>query len=192
MFSKLLLFTALAFLGGKYFPVPVLGQWGTFAVSLFTEIAINLLIVCWLWPSVLSPLRKIPGPKVSSSIFRGGQVSCRRSDVSHNQGGSFLFGHGLEELGRATGVLAWEWGKDVAYTDFLRCTGFFGEEKLLPMSPSAVRQIMNNEDMRWPEGFREALGPMLGDGLVLAEGSRHRVSWGKGELGGKDRCPGVC
>ncbi|KAL1613983.1 hypothetical protein SLS54_010131 [Diplodia seriata] len=152
MFSKLLLFTALAFLGGKYFPVPGVGQWGTFAISLFTEIAINLVIVCWLWPSILSPLRKIPGPK----------------------GGSFLFGQGLQELGRATGVLAWEWSKDLTYTDFLRCTGFFGEEKLLPMSPSAVRQIMNNEDMKWPEGFREALGPMLGDGLVLAEGPRHR------------------
>ena len=64
----------------------------------------------------------------------------------------------------------------MSYTDFIRFKGFFGEEKLLPMSPAAVKEVFNHEDVRWPEGVRKALGSMLGDGLVLAEGSRHRVS----------------
>lgn len=67
MFSKLLLFSALAFLGGKYFQSSILGQWGTFAVVLGAQIAVNLAFVCCLWPFVLSPLRKLPGPKVSAA-----------------------------------------------------------------------------------------------------------------------------
>ncbi|KAL1621656.1 hypothetical protein SLS56_009126 [Neofusicoccum ribis] len=152
MFSKLLLFSALALLGGKYLPLPILGQWGTFAILLISEIAVNLVVVCYLWPFVLSPLRKLPGPK----------------------DGHFLFGHALEEMGRATGVLAWEWGNKVEHTDFIRYTGFFGEEKLLPMSPDTVRQLLTHEDVQWPPELRKTMAYQLGDGLVLAEGPRHR------------------
>lgn len=46
-------------------------------------------------------------------------------------------------------------------------------------SAKAGRQVMNNEAFEMPFWFREGSKPLLGDGLVSAEGAAHKVSFPK-------------
>lgn len=89
----------------------------------------------------------------------------------------------MDELGLPGGVLAKKWEDAYAGRDaeprpsFMRYLGFFGEEKLVPLTPEAYREILTRgDDIEIPTGIKKGLAPLLGDGLVLAEGARHDVS----------------
>ena len=58
---------------------------------------------------------------------------------------------------------------------FFRYLGFFGEEKIVPTSSAAMKQIMNDPAFESPGWFRLGAKVLLGDGLILAEGERHKV-----------------
>jgi hypothetical protein len=101
------------------------------------------------------------------------------------QGASFWFGHGKLELGTATGYIHDVWAKTIKnpHPHFYRYLGFGGEEKIIPTSAEAARQIMNNEAFEMPFWFREGSKPLLGDGLVNAEGNAHKVMTSKHGMG---------
>lgn len=93
------------------------------------------------------------------------------------QGASFWFGHGKLELGTATGYIHDVWAKTIKnpHPHFYRYLGFGGEEKVISISAEASCQIMNNEAFEMPYWFREGSKPLLGDGLISAEGAAHKV-----------------
>lgn len=88
-----------------------------------------------------------------------------------------LFGHGKEEVGNLNGLIQAEWTKSLEdpNLDFLRYLGFFREEKLVPTSANSLRQLLTDETFVSPDWFRRGVMIFLGDGLVFAEGARHRV-----------------
>lgn len=73
------------------------------------------------------------------------------------------------------GVLVKKWEKLLPHADFIRYLGFFGEEKLVPMTPDTARQVLTDDAIEFPLVLRTSLAVLLGDGLILAHGPRHRV-----------------
>ncbi|RDW80276.1 hypothetical protein BP6252_04914 [Coleophoma cylindrospora] len=121
-----------------------------FALQLVGHFVYAVLI----YPYWISPLRNIPGPP----------------------GGTLLYGHGVEEIGKSAGIIQHLWLKNIKNPDpnFFRYLGFFGQEKLVPISAEASRLVLTDPTFELPGWFREGAKTLLGDGLVLAEGDAHK------------------
>ncbi|KAH8810771.1 cytochrome P450 [Xylogone sp. PMI_703] len=147
---KLIAAVAIAGAVARFGPIHGIGS---FIAILSIEFLLNLVYAVYLYPYFLSPLRKLPGPKR----------------------GHFLFGYGLEELGQSSSLLVKKWEESLSSSgsSFIRYLGFFGEEKAVPMTPDAYREIMKSDKIIIPPVITSGLVTLLGDGLVVASGARH-------------------
>ncbi|KLO13377.1 cytochrome P450 [Schizopora paradoxa] len=120
------------------------------SVATFTVIKIWRILTFWTW-SYSSPLRDIPGPK-RTSLLLGNLEEIRRSESS---------------------VLHEEWvkkyGKVVVYK------GFMNMDRIYTMDTRALNHVLTHSiDYQKPYEAREGLSRLLGDGILVTEGEKHR------------------
>ncbi|TLS26501.1 hypothetical protein PpBr36_05308 [Pyricularia pennisetigena] len=116
---------------------------------------------CWalwatqLYPKLFSPLRHLPEPKGNS--FWHGQFK----KISDEPGGAPMV----------------EWVHTVPNEGVIKYKGFFNRERLLPVSPKALAEVLvtKNYDFAKPAQMRTTIGRILGIGILLAEGDEHKA-----------------
>lgn len=116
---------------------------------------------CWglwenqLYPKFFSPLRHLPEP--SGNSFWNGQFK----KISAEAGGAPMV----------------EWIHTVPNDGLIRYKGLFNRERLLPVSPKALAEVLvtKNYDFAKPEQMRSTIGRILGIGILLAEGDEHKA-----------------
>ncbi|PPQ84713.1 hypothetical protein CVT24_002674 [Panaeolus cyanescens] len=106
----------------------------------------------WIWPHFLSPLRKVPGPPLGNIIF-GQSPNIIRSEVGTNEK---------------------KWVRE--YGPTIRIVGAFGTERMLFLSPEALRQVLVKDWLEYPRpGFvKNILGLATGYGLLTVTGDEHK------------------
>ncbi|KAF9057557.1 cytochrome P450 [Panaeolus papilionaceus] len=106
----------------------------------------------WIWPHFLSPLRKVPGPPLGNIIF-GQSPNIIRSEVGTNEK---------------------KWVRQ--YGPTIRIVGAFGTERMLFLSPEALRQVLVKDWLEYPRpGFmKNILGLVTGYGLLTVTGDEHK------------------
>jgi hypothetical protein len=82
-----------------------------------------------IWPFVLSPLRKLPGPPV----------------------GNLIFGQSRTIINSETGIPQREWVKQ--YGPVIRLVGPVGMERLICMTPEALHQILVKDWLQYSRVF---------------------------------------
>ncbi|PHH63720.1 hypothetical protein CDD81_5592 [Ophiocordyceps australis] len=114
----------------------------------------------WLWTTFvyaryLSPLRHLPQPP----------------------GAHWLLGHFWEIVSTEPGAAYQQWTASVEHEGLLRYMFAFNRERLLVTSPEALGEVLVSKcyDFEKPLTVRNLLAPMLGHGVLLAEGDEHRV-----------------
>lgn len=107
-----------------------------------------------IYPSYISPLRHLPGPK----------------------GGSLFMGHFFENLKNAPGKQFQTWLLEVPNDGVIRYLDIFNSERILPVSPAALADVLvtRNYDFEKPAPLRKGISRILGLGLFLAEGDEHK------------------
>ncbi|KAL2158561.1 hypothetical protein VTH06DRAFT_4328 [Thermothelomyces fergusii] len=108
-----------------------------------------------LYPKLFSPLRGLPEPS----------------------GNSWFMGQFPKILAMSTGSPMIEWVNSIPNNGLIRYLGPFNRERLLLTSPKALAEVLvtKNYDFVKPDMVRHALGPVLGIGLLLAEGDDHKM-----------------
>ncbi|KAL4261304.1 Cytochrome P450 superfamily protein [Pleurotus pulmonarius] len=98
-----------------------------------------------------SSLRYLPGPKSSS----------------------WIYGNFREIFDAENSVLHEQWVKE--YGPTIKYRGLFGVTRLYTTDPKALNHILMNTDVyQKPEMTRHALGRVLGEGVLIVEGEKHR------------------
>ncbi|KAF7872642.1 hypothetical protein EAF04_003559 [Stromatinia cepivora] len=108
----------------------------------------------FIYPFFFSPLRHLPGP------------------VSYN----FLWGNCSSEFSKPPGYEIQQFVKHVPNDGLLRIRSFGNIERLIPTSPRVLKSILadNSYDYEKPSGVRKFLTLILGEGLIMSEGSLHK------------------
>ncbi|AEO54175.1 hypothetical protein MYCTH_2296433 [Thermothelomyces thermophilus ATCC 42464] len=108
-----------------------------------------------LYPKLFSPLRGLPEPS----------------------GNSWFMGQFPKILAMPTGNPMIEWINSIPNNGLIRYLGPLNRERLLVTSPKALAEVLvtKNYDFVKPDRFRHTLGPILGTGLLLAEGDEHKM-----------------
>ncbi|KAF2096723.1 cytochrome P450 78A3 [Rhizodiscina lignyota] len=138
------------------------------ALSRLTSIglAVSLIIVqtsviwcyhAFIYPRFVSPLRDIPMPP----------------------GASAWFGHTFMDIrkGKPQGTSLRKWPNSVPNDGIVRFLDLFRIEKLIPVSPAALADVLATKcyDFEKPEHFRSgSSGLILGHGILFAEGDLHK------------------
>ncbi|KAL5478249.1 hypothetical protein ACEPAI_2433 [Sanghuangporus weigelae] len=98
-----------------------------------------------------SPLRSLPGPRSSNFIY-GNLSEIRKADVLE-----------LHE----------KWAQE--YGNVFKYKAFFGEDRLCTMDLRAINHILTHSiDYQKPPQARRNLARLLGDGILVTEGEKHR------------------
>ena len=69
------------------------------------------------------------------------------------------------------------WVNEVPNDGLIRYTHVFNQERIMPVSPKALGEVMvqKNYDFVKPIQLKRGLGRLLGDGILIAEGNVHKV-----------------
>ncbi|KAF9464574.1 cytochrome P450 [Collybia nuda] len=98
-----------------------------------------------------SPLRDLPGPKSSS----------------------FIYGNIKDIWEAENSVLHEKWVQEYGKT--IQYSGFFGIRRLFTMDTKAINHVlMNSNDYQKPEAARYNLSRVVGAGVLVVEGDKHR------------------
>ncbi|KAF5363349.1 hypothetical protein D9756_000261 [Leucocoprinus leucothites] len=121
-------------------------------VGLSAYVAYLILRRLIIWPFVLSPLRKLPGPPV----------------------GNLILGQSRTIINSETGIPQREWVKK--YGPVVRMVGPVGVERLIFMEPEYLHQILVKDWLQYPrpEYLRNILGIVTGHGLLTVTGDEHK------------------
>lgn len=70
-----------------------------------------------------------------------------------------------------------EWINSIPNEGIIRLTTVFNQERLILTSPEGLSEalVTSNYDWEKPEPMRQALGRLLGVGVLLAAGTDHKV-----------------
>ena len=96
---------------------------------------------------------------------------------SVTQGGNWLNGHFKFILKEPTGMPQQRWINEVPNEGLIRYRVLFNTERLLVTSPKALGEVLvqRNYDFVKPAQLRQAIGRILGIGILVAEGEEHKV-----------------
>jgi hypothetical protein len=109
----------------------------------------------WIYPTFLSPLRHLPGPK------------------DHH----FLLGHAIKQfLSGDPNEPYLSWVRKWPDTQMIRYFTFGNSEAVLVTGLDAFRDVLSVKPYSFvkPELYKRLLGPIVGKGLVFAEGEEHK------------------
>ncbi|KAI0688622.1 cytochrome P450 [Cytidiella melzeri] len=111
-----------------------------------------------LYPWVLSPLRRLPGPKGSLWSLN-----------------YLLLGEFPKIMRTESGILQREWSK--VYGNIVRAVGPFGIERVMFLSPSAMQKVLVDDWVEYPRPtfMRHILGMTAGYGLLTHTGDEHKA-----------------
>ncbi|KAK2590019.1 hypothetical protein QQS21_012297 [Conoideocrella luteorostrata] len=109
----------------------------------------------FIYPFFVSPYRHLPQPP----------------------GGDWLFGHTRRAIGDGLGTTARKWMETIPNDGLIRVRWAFNREMLLVTTPQVLSEVLvaKSYEFEKPQFLRDTLGPIIGHGLVLAEGDAHRV-----------------
>ncbi|TID14200.1 cytochrome P450 [Venturia nashicola] len=110
----------------------------------------------YIYPFYISPLREVPEPS----------------------GARFPWGHADLIKKTANGEAFRKWVKEVPNQGLIRLRLLFNTERLLLTTPEAYKQLLvdNHHQIHKPEAPVFAISHLIGNGLIVAEGSEHRVN----------------
>ncbi|KAM0794503.1 cytochrome P450 monooxygenase [Usnea florida] len=148
-FSSLLCLTCvIAFLVPYFSSLARLSAWLLTFSTVFP--AYYILYQSWIHPFYISPLRFVPTVP-----------------------GFPVWGHVLIYATEEAGVPQRRWHKQ--HGPIVRYFGPFGAPKLSVIDEEALKQILVKDPYHWPKppAFKNFIGPMLGEGLVVVEGDTH-------------------
>lgn len=131
------------------------GRLGSLGFRLFLLNAFLGLLYRWfVWPFFQNPLRKIQGP----------------------HGGNFFIGHGMYQFSKPPGEKLRQMVNTIPNDGLLYFRGFFNRSVVLPTSHETLKAILSDRtyDYEKPASFVTLLRRVLGDGLILVEGSLHQ------------------
>ncbi|KAJ8603584.1 hypothetical protein MRB53_042127 [Persea americana] len=122
--------------------------------ALVLNLFIALLYKCYIYPDLLSPLRHLPGPGL----------------------GSPFIGHVVKQFSNPPGEHMRPWIDDMPNDGIIRVRGMLGNEELIITSPELLKTVLsdNSYDYEKPREITDILRRLLGNGLILAEGSLHK------------------
>lgn len=124
--------------------------------SLFSVLPATCSAVYWIiiYPNFLSPYRSFPHPAGKWHWFMGniGEVQKEQPGMAHLK-----------------------WIEEHPDASWIRYRGFFGMERIIPVSPAALQSIFMTHSYSFvkPLRTRQRLELILGDGLLGAEGESH-------------------
>ncbi|KAF9978582.1 hypothetical protein BGZ73_001755 [Actinomortierella ambigua] len=123
--------------------------------SLVALLTTWILYKSYLYPNFLSPLRHAPGPPLPKRLVP-------------------FAGHMPEILKEEAGAPHRRWIEQ--YGGFIRYHGFFNRERVLIAEAALVQHVFSSHSYDYIKDERVArfLGPVLGHGILLAEGDVHR------------------
>lgn len=107
-----------------------------------------------IYPFFVSPLRKIPGPPP----------------------GNLIIGHGMWQFSKPPGDKIREVMDTVPNDGLLYWRSFFNQPIVVPTQHETLKTVLsdNTYDYEKPQNFVGILRRILGDGLILVEGSVHK------------------
>ncbi|KAL1715868.1 cytochrome P450 [Schizophyllum commune] len=156
------------------FPDFGMGTYVVVGASLFLTYRILHQLI--IYPYLLSPIRKIPGPPLGSDGFPSAiqsSQSAYRSWLARKLW-SLLAGHFPAIIRSEAGVLQREWVKQ--YGPVVRAVGPMGIERLIFTSHEALHKILQESvDHPRPDFMRNVLGIVAGNGLLTVEGQEHKL-----------------
>ncbi|KAI5807373.1 cytochrome P450 [Peziza echinospora] len=136
--------------------LPWTGPISTFLLAYLA--LVTWMVTYWvvLYPWVLSPTRKIPGPKTHS--WWNGQFPLIFASQS--------------------GELQQKWMDEVPNTGVIRYLGFLNAERIIPTTAKTMHELLHTKSyiFRKPEQLRRNVGQITGiRGMLFTEGDQHRV-----------------
>lgn len=116
-----------------------------------------ILLFIWrvfIYPFFFNPLRNLPGP------------------TSYN----LLFGNASAQFSKPPGEAIRKWSAQIPNDGLLRFRGLLNEDRLVCTTPETLKSVMadNSYDFEKPNGVRKFLELILGNGLIMSEGSLHK------------------
>ncbi|OQD84618.1 hypothetical protein PENANT_c012G03916 [Penicillium antarcticum] len=107
-----------------------------------------------IYPRFICPLRQLPGPT----------------------GGYPLLGYGLIRFKKPVGPEYLKFMQETSHNGLMRYRGFLNTNNVLLASPQTLAEVLVKRpyDFEKPEGPRNFMRRVLGDGLVLVEGDVHK------------------
>ena len=131
------------------------GGLGRLGFRLFLANVGLLITYRWfIYPFLLNPLRKIPGPS----------------------GGNLFIGHGRSQFEKPPGEKLRQMVNNVPNDGLLYFRSFFNQAVVMPTAQETLKAVLsdNTYDYEKPGPFVTILRRILGDGLILVEGSVHK------------------
>lgn len=129
---------------------------------------------CFLYPTLFSPLRALPGPSVCPLKMPSPQVYKLKSQ----QGGSFFTGQSSNLRQNANGHAEpyRAWSEQVQNDGIIRYLDLFNSETIIPISPKALAEVLVQRPYEFikPPALVAGLGRILGLGVIFAEGEEHK------------------
>ena len=114
-----------------------------------------LVVYYWfIWPFLLNPLRKLPGPA----------------------GGNLFIGHGMMQFKRPPGDRSRVMMNTIPNHGIIHFRSWFNKSVVMPTTHETLKTVLseNPYDYEKPPRYVEALRRILGHGLILVEGGVHR------------------
>lgn len=143
---------ALLHFAPQYKPTGGLGrlaEW--FAIA---NVALLLFYRWYIYPFYVSPLRDLPGPS----------------------GAKPLIGHGMIQFSKPPGDKLRQWVNTIPNDGLIHFNGFFNQDTLIATTHETLKAVLSDNpyDYVKPAPFVNILRRILGDGLILVEGSVHK------------------
>ncbi|KAK0649244.1 cytochrome p450 monooxygenase [Cercophora newfieldiana] len=143
---------SLAFTGEN----PSVGILQAFLVIFLAIFAARATYRLWIYPNFVSPLRHLPGPK------------------NHH----FLLGHMISQFFSGNPNEPYlSWVRQWPDAEMIRYFTFGNAEAILVTGLDAFRDVLSVKPYSFvkPELYKRFLGPVVGKGLVFAEGEEHKA-----------------
>ncbi|KAI0345150.1 cytochrome P450 [Trametopsis cervina] len=131
---------------------------GTVCYAILGLLTLRLAHKFVLYPWLLSPLRRLPGPR--GTLWSPTYL---------------LFGEYPNIMRAEAGILQREWAK--AYGRVMRAVGPFGIERVIFLSPAAMQKVLVDDWVEYPrpQFLQHILGITAGYGLLTVTGEEHRL-----------------
>lgn len=119
---------------------------------------VNFALLCiyrvFIWPFFINPLRHLPGP----------------------EGGNLLIGFGPYMFKKPPGDDLRKLVNEIPNDGLLYFRSFFNQPVIVPTRHETLKEVMSDHtyDYEKPGKFVKILRRILGDGLILVEGSVHK------------------
>ena len=128
----------------------------TFIVIWTLLLVFRMIYNLWIYPSYLSPLRHLPGPKDHHFLF--GQTLKQFQSGSPNE--PFV-----------------SWMKKWPDAQMLRYSSLFGSEAILITGLETYKEILTDKGYSFvkPAVYEKLIRPIVGKGIVFSHGDEHRA-----------------